>query len=69
MIVTVGLTGKFNSLRLSNVRAMSTIFRDKAYINGKWIGSANGSTFEVRNPVNGSVIANVPNLDGNDTRC
>jgi acyl-CoA reductase-like NAD-dependent aldehyde dehydrogenase len=31
-------------------------------VDGKWIGSGSGSTFAVKNPVNGSVIANVPDM-------
>jgi len=60
-------TAKLCSIRHSGVRAMSTLFRDKAYVNGKWIGAGSGSTFQVKNPVNGSVIASVPDMDGKDT--
>ena len=62
------LTHKISLVGLSNARPMSTLFREKAYVNGKWVGSASGSTFEVKNPVNGSVIAQVPDMDANDTK-
>ena len=65
MIVPV--SSKIRLLGLSNVRCMSVVFRDKAFVNGKWVGASNGATFEVKNPLNGSVIAKVPDMDKSDT--
>jgi len=42
------------------------LLRDKAYLNGEWIGSA--STFKVFNPANGEFIASVPNLGTQETQ-
>ncbi|MBV9659217.1 MAG: NAD-dependent succinate-semialdehyde dehydrogenase [Verrucomicrobia bacterium] len=44
----------------------SKIFRDRCYLNGQWIGGP--STFPVRNPATGAVLANVPNLGAAETR-
>ena len=65
MIVPV--SSQIRLLRLSNVRCMSVVFRDKAYVNGKWVAASNGATFEVKNPLNGAVIAKVPDMDRSDT--
>ncbi|BEJ15017.1 hypothetical protein CspHIS471_0407840 [Cutaneotrichosporon sp. HIS471] len=40
----------------------STSYKDKAYINGKWVAAASGKTFAVTNPATGEVIGNVPDL-------
>jgi succinate-semialdehyde dehydrogenase/glutarate-semialdehyde dehydrogenase len=42
------------------------LLRDKAYLNGEWVGSA--STFKVFNPANGEFIASVPNLGTQETQ-
>merc|ERR1719369_570310 len=52
----------------SESRAFSTLFRDKSYINGAWVGGPDGATFEVKNPANGKVIANVANLGDDETQ-
>ena len=44
------------------------LIKEKAYINGAWVGSSMGKTFEVKNPANGEVIANVPNLGDEETK-
>ncbi|KAK1126827.1 hypothetical protein K0M31_004449 [Melipona bicolor] len=44
------------------------LLRDQAYINGKWIGGEKNETFPIYNPVNQSVIKNVPDMDVKDTR-
>jgi len=49
-------------------RAFSTLFRDKSYINGAWVAGPDGKTFEVKNPSNGKVIANVANLGDDETQ-
>jgi succinate-semialdehyde dehydrogenase/glutarate-semialdehyde dehydrogenase len=35
---------------------------DKAYVNGQWVGADSGRTFSVTNPVDNSVIGNVPDM-------
>jgi succinate-semialdehyde dehydrogenase/glutarate-semialdehyde dehydrogenase len=35
---------------------------EQAYINGEWVSAADGSTFEVTNPADGSLVATVPQL-------
>merc|ERR1719369_1863221 len=52
----------------SESRAFSTLFRDKSYINGAWVAGPDGKTFEVKNPSNGKVIANVANLGDDETQ-
>jgi len=47
-------------------RTMATLIKDKAYINGAWVGS--DKTYEVRNPANDKVIANVPNQGEQETQ-
>ena len=49
-------------------RTFTTLVRDKAYINGAWVNGAEGKTFEVKNPANGKVIANVANLGDDETQ-
>jgi len=47
-------------------RTFTNLLRDKAYINGAWVGS--DKTFEVTNPANGKVIAKVANLGDDETQ-
>ena len=44
------------------------LLREQAYINGEWISAPDGQTFEVTNPADGSLVANVPELDVVTTR-
>ncbi|KAG8227891.1 hypothetical protein J437_LFUL008205, partial [Ladona fulva] len=46
-------------------RCMS-LLRNKAYVNGNWKTAASGKVFAITNPVNGSAIENVPDMDSND---
>jgi succinate-semialdehyde dehydrogenase/glutarate-semialdehyde dehydrogenase len=52
------------SLNLKN----PALFRDKAYIDGQWVGADSGKVFPVTNPADGSRIAEVPNQDVDETR-
>lgn len=36
-----------------------SLLRDRAYIGGQWLEAANGSSFAVKNPANGDVLAHV----------
>ena len=38
------------------------LFRQQAYINGKWSDADSGETAEVTNPSNNEVIGTVPNM-------
>jgi len=38
------------------------LFREQSYVNGEWISAVNGETFEVANPADGSLLAEVAEL-------
>ena len=38
------------------------LLREQAYIDGAWVCAADGGTFPVTNPADGSLVANVPQL-------
>lgn len=40
--------------------------QSKAFINGNWINASSNQSFDVINPVDGSVVGSVPNMDVND---
>ncbi len=44
------------------------LLHDKSFINGAWVSSDNLSTFEVTNPFDNSIIANVANLGSSETK-
>tara|TARA_R110002096_G_scaffold36365_14_gene101690 strand:- start:628 stop:2085 length:1458 start_codon:yes stop_codon:yes gene_type:complete len=44
------------------------LFRQQAYINGKWSDADSGETAEVTNPSNNEVIGTVPNMGPDETR-
>ncbi|KAL4232382.1 Succinate-semialdehyde dehydrogenase [Mactra antiquata] len=46
----------------------SSLFKDKAYINGRWTTSKSGESFEVFNPSNGTVVTSVPRMNSEDTK-
>ena len=52
----------------SQLPQISSLIKDKAFINGEWISAASGKTFEVRNPFNGDVIGSVPDMNEVDTQ-
>ncbi|MFC1694831.1 NAD-dependent succinate-semialdehyde dehydrogenase [Pseudomonadota bacterium] len=39
------------------------LLREQSYINGEWVSAADGKTFNVTNPADGSLVATVPELD------
>ena len=45
-----------------------SLLKDKAYVDGAWIAADSGATFEVTNPVNGKVLATLPDLLEGETR-
>ena len=54
--------------KLSSMLSDPSLLKDKAYVAGEWVNSANGDTFEVRNPANLEVISKVPDLGLDETR-
>ena len=44
------------------------ILQNKAYINGKWADAQNGKTYPVKNPYDGSLITEVPDMGAAETR-
>ena len=47
--------------------ANMSLWKDKAFVNGAWVPAASGSTFEVKNPLNGAVVGTVPDMGKVDT--
>ena len=39
------------------------LLREQSYINGEWVSAADDTTFAVTNPADGSLVANVPEMD------
>ncbi len=46
----------------------SSLFRQQCYIDGKWLDADDGSSLEVHNPSNGSLIGSVPRMGGAETK-
>ncbi|MEM8587273.1 MAG: NADP-dependent succinate-semialdehyde dehydrogenase [Pseudomonadota bacterium] len=46
----------------------ATLFRQQCYVDGKWIDADDGTTVDVTNPVDNSVIGTVPKLGARETR-
>ena len=46
----------------------SSLFREKAYIDGLWVSSDSGETDDVLNPANGEVLGTVPRCGASETR-
>ena len=44
------------------------LFRDQAYINGAWVDSDSGATYEITNPATGAVIGSAPRMGVTETR-
>lgn len=44
------------------------LLKDLAYINGKWVSAIKQQTFPVYNPIDKSIIKNVPDMDVEDTK-
>ncbi|GAB1600248.1 succinate-semialdehyde dehydrogenase, mitochondrial-like [Argonauta hians] len=60
----IGIQRNF-CLRMSS--SYTNFLHDKAYVNGKWISSTDGKTFDVTNPANGKFIGKVPDIGPEDT--
>src|SRR6516164_7534053 len=46
----------------------SDLFRQQAYIGGRWCDADSGATFKVDNPATGEILGNVPLMKANETR-
>lgn len=46
----------------------STLFKQQAYIDGRWVDAISGKTFEVTNPATGEVIGVVPEMGAKETQ-
>jgi succinate-semialdehyde dehydrogenase/glutarate-semialdehyde dehydrogenase len=46
----------------------SELFRQRAYIAGRWCEADNGKSFPVTNPATGEVLAQVPDMEATETR-
>lgn len=46
----------------------SDLFRQQCYVDGKWLTSAVGDTFDVSNPATGELLGSVPMLGADETR-
>lgn len=44
------------------------LFRQQAYINGKWVDAIDGTSFEVSNPATTETIGTVPDMGADETR-
>jgi succinate-semialdehyde dehydrogenase / glutarate-semialdehyde dehydrogenase len=47
---------------------MDNLIKTQAYVNGQWVNSDSGKTFEVINPATGELIAKVPDMNRADVR-
>jgi len=54
---------RFYSLPIKN----KDLFRQQAYVNGKWVNASSGKTFDVVDPASREKIGSVPNMDRTDT--
>jgi succinate-semialdehyde dehydrogenase/glutarate-semialdehyde dehydrogenase len=52
------------TLKLKN----PSLLREQAYLDGAWVGAADGGSFPVTNPADGSLVANVPQLGVAETK-
>ncbi|KAE8134297.1 Aldehyde/histidinol dehydrogenase [Aspergillus pseudotamarii] len=44
-----------------------SLFIEKAYVNGEWVGAQSGQTFEVHDPASGKLIGTCPEFNAADT--
>lgn len=56
-----------SKLDTSHFRSVSSLFHQKAYINGQWCDAQGGKAFEVFNPSTGERLGCVPDMDVTDT--
>lgn len=46
----------------------SSLLRDKAFINGKWVGAQSNRSYAVNNPYDGSLVGEVPDMGAAEAR-
>jgi hypothetical protein len=46
----------------------SPLFRQQAYVGGKWVNADSGQTFPVFNPATLELVGEVPDMNGSDTQ-
>ena len=39
-------SSSIKTIVLTNIRMASSLFKDKAYVNGEWVSASSGATFE-----------------------
>lgn len=44
----------------------NSLIKTEAYVNGKWVSSISGKTFDVTNPATGELIATIPDMNRED---
>jgi succinate-semialdehyde dehydrogenase/glutarate-semialdehyde dehydrogenase len=54
--------------RIPNKLADPRLFREQAYVDGKWCDADGGKRIQVTNPATGEVIGSVPNMGAEETR-
>ena len=57
-----------DSTNLSSMLKDPSLLCTQAYVSGEWINADDGSTFEVKNPARGDVIATVPDMGLAETK-
>lgn len=55
------------SIKFENFRKMHLLL-NKTLVNGNWVSAGNGNELPVRNPMNGNIIGNVPDMNVDDTK-
>ena len=58
---------KFQTLTMTEVK-QDKLIRTQSFVNGEWVDSASGKTFDVVNPATGELIARVTDMDRDDVR-
>ncbi|RMP23572.1 Succinate-semialdehyde dehydrogenase [Pseudomonas amygdali pv. lachrymans] len=53
---------------LKNQLKDSSLLVDRAYVDGQWISADDGATLTISDPATGQMIAQVPALNGPETR-
>ncbi|XP_043268209.1 3-sulfolactaldehyde dehydrogenase [Venturia canescens] len=56
-----------SSCKSINISRRLSLLREQSYVDGNWVNAKNGQTFEVLNPVDGSIVGKVPNMNKEDT--
>lgn len=62
--LAVGGSTSVNSFNFRNMH----LLLNKTLVNGAWISASSKKELAVLNPVNGSIVGNVPDMDASDTQ-